>query len=53
MENELMIVNNNELELTKDGIKFIKKVQKAKSTKQFNIQTCSRCDEYRQHKRKI
>lgn len=30
MENELMIVNNNELELTKDGIKFIKKVQKAK-----------------------
>ena len=30
MENELIIVNNNELELTKDGIKFIKKVQKAK-----------------------
>lgn len=30
MENELMIVNNNELELTKDGIKFIKKVQKTK-----------------------
>lgn len=30
MENELMIINNNELELTKDGIKFIKKVQKAK-----------------------
>lgn len=30
MENELVIVNNNELELTKDGIKFIKKVQKAK-----------------------
>lgn len=30
MENELMIVNNNELELTKEGIKFIKKVQKAK-----------------------
>ena len=30
MENELMIVNDNELELTKDGIKFIKKVQKAK-----------------------
>ena len=25
-----MIINNNELELTKDGIKFIKKVQKAK-----------------------
>lgn len=30
MENELIIVNNNELELTKEGIKFIKKVQKAK-----------------------
>lgn len=30
MENELMVINNNELELTKDGIKFIKKVQKAK-----------------------
>ena len=30
MENELMIVNNNEIELTKEGIKFIKKVQKAK-----------------------
>ena len=30
MEKELMIVNDNELELTKDGIKFIKKVQKAK-----------------------
>ena len=30
MENELMIVNNNELELTKEGIKLIKKVQKAK-----------------------
>lgn len=30
MENNLMIVNNNELELTKEGIKFIKKVQKAK-----------------------
>lgn len=30
MENELILVNNNELELTKDGIKFIKKVQKAK-----------------------
>ena len=30
MENELVIVNNNELELTKDGIKFIKKVQKVK-----------------------
>lgn len=29
-ENNLMIVNNNELELTKEGIKFIKKVQKAK-----------------------
>lgn len=30
MENELIIVNNNELELTKEGIKFIKKAQKAK-----------------------
>lgn len=30
MENELMIVNNNEIELTREGIKFIKKVQKAK-----------------------
>ena len=30
MENNLMIVNNNEIELTKEGIKFIKKVQKAK-----------------------
>ena len=30
-ENKLMIVNNNELELTKDGIKFIKKMQKAKT----------------------
>ena len=30
MENELIVVNNNELELTKEGIKFIKKVQKAK-----------------------
>lgn len=30
MENELILVNNNELELTKEGIKFIKKVQKAK-----------------------
>ena len=30
MKNELMIVNNNEIELTKEGIKFIKKVQKAK-----------------------
>ena len=29
-ENKLMIVNNNKLELTKDGIKFIKKMQKAK-----------------------
>ena len=29
-ENKLMVVNNNELELTKDGIKFIKKMQKAK-----------------------
>ena len=26
MENELMIVNNNELELTKEGIKFINKI---------------------------
>lgn len=30
MENELMIVNNNEIELTREGIKFIKKIQKAK-----------------------
>lgn len=30
MANELMIINNNEIELTKEGIKFIKKVQKAK-----------------------
>ena len=30
MENELMIVNKNELELTKEGIQFIKKLQKAK-----------------------
>ena len=30
MENESMIIENNELELTKEGIKFIKKVQKAK-----------------------
>lgn len=30
MENNLIVVNNNELELTKEGIKFIKKVQKAK-----------------------
>ena len=30
MENELMIIENNELELTKEGIKFIKKIQKAK-----------------------
>lgn len=30
MGNNLIIVNNNELELTKEGIKFIKKVQKAK-----------------------
>lgn len=30
MENNLMIINNNEIELTKEGIKFIKKVQKAK-----------------------
>lgn len=30
MENELILVNNNELELTKEGIKFIKKIQKAK-----------------------
>lgn len=29
-ENNLMIINNNELELTKEGVKFIKKVQKAK-----------------------
>lgn len=28
MENELIIVNNNELELTKEGIKFIKKFKK-------------------------
>lgn len=30
MGNELMIIENNELELTKEGIKFIKKIQKAK-----------------------
>lgn len=30
MENELMIINNNELELTKEGIQFIRKLQKAK-----------------------
>ena len=30
MENELILVNNNKLELTKEGIKFIKKVQKVK-----------------------
>lgn len=30
MGNELMIINNNELELTKEGIQFIKKLQKAK-----------------------
>ena len=30
MENNLIVVNNNEIELTKEGIKFIKKVQKAK-----------------------
>lgn len=30
MGNNLIVVNNNELELTKEGIKFIKKVQKAK-----------------------
>ena len=30
MENNLIVVNNNELELTKEVIKFIKKVQKAK-----------------------
>lgn len=30
MENELMIVNKNELELTKEGIQFIRKLQKAK-----------------------
>ena len=29
-ENNLIIINNNELELTKEGIKFIKKIQKAK-----------------------
>lgn len=33
MENELIIVNNNELELTKEGIKFIKKVQKVQKAK--------------------
>lgn len=30
MDNQLMLVNQNEIELTKDGIKFIKKMQKAK-----------------------
>lgn len=30
MENELIMINNNELELTKEGIKAIKKMQKAK-----------------------
>ena len=30
MENNLIVVNNNEIELTKEGIKFTKKVQKAK-----------------------
>ena len=30
MENELMIVHNNEIDLTKETIKFITKVQKAK-----------------------
>lgn len=30
MENNLMILENNELELTKEGIQFIKKLQKAK-----------------------
>lgn len=30
MENELIVTNNNELELTKEGVKFIKKMQKAK-----------------------
>ena len=30
MENNLMIINNNEIELTKEELKFIKKVQKAK-----------------------
>lgn len=29
-ENKLMILENNELELTKEGIQFIKKLQKAK-----------------------
>lgn len=30
MGNELMIINDNELELTKEGIQFIRKLQKAK-----------------------
>ena len=30
MENELMKIENNELELTNEGIKFIKKMQKTK-----------------------
>ncbi len=30
MENNLIIVEDNELELTKEGIQFIKKLQKAK-----------------------
>lgn len=30
MENKLIEINNNELELTNEGIKFIKKMQKAK-----------------------
>ena len=34
MENELMIINDNELELTKEGIQFIKKLQKAKKKKE-------------------
>lgn len=35
MNNELLIINNNELEATKEGIKLIKQVQKAKV--QFQI----------------
>ena len=30
MENNLIVLENNELELTKEGIQFIKKLQKAK-----------------------
>lgn len=29
MKNDLFVINNNQLELTQDGIKFIKKMQKA------------------------